>query len=98
MQLSLNDPNQFTLEGVKRLIASKDDSSHHQLIVTKQGVAFLSDGEASTEDVAFRFETWAAGNDYVGEAASRDEEWVSKIFEALKKNWPDPTDTFLDLY
>lgn len=100
MKLDLNDPAQFTLAGVKALIASKDDSRHRQLRVKKDGIAYLSDtvGNEDTDDLAFRFETWDAGNDYVGNAASEDEAWVSRVYEALRKNWPKPTSSYLDYF
>lgn len=100
MKLDLNRPDQFTLEGVKALIASKDDSRHRQLRVTVDGVAYLSDtvGNADTDGLAFRFETWDAGNDYVGIAASQDEKWVSRIYEALRNNWPNPKSSYLDFF
>lgn len=98
--IDLKDPTQFTLQGVKELIASMDDSENRQLRVTKSGIAFLSDrvGPDGTDDLAFRFETWDAGNGYVGVAASQDEKWVRKIYEALKKNWPTPISSCLDSY
>lgn len=100
MMLNLNNPDELTLDGVRELIASKDDSRHRQLRVTKDGMAYLSDmvGNADTEGLAFRFETWDGGNDYVGLAASQDEAWIGRIFAALKNNWPNPTDTYLDNY
>lgn len=100
MKLDLNNPNQFTFDGVRDLIASADDSQHRQLRVTKSGIAFLSDavGAESIDNLTFRFETWDAGNDYVGFAASQDHDWVTRIYEALKKNWPTPTDSYIDTY
>lgn len=98
MQIDLNDPNQFTLDGVKALIASADDSKNHQLRVTNTGMAFLSNdvGNIATNNLAFRFETWDEGNDYVGLSASQDNEWVSRIYKALKENWPNPKHSYID--
>jgi hypothetical protein len=99
-KIDLKDPTQFTLQGVKELIASVDDSEDRQLRVTKSGIAFIYDsvGPEDTDDLAFRFETWNKGNDYLGVAASQDETWVCRIYKALKKNWPTPTSSCLDSY
>ena len=98
--MDLNDSNQFTINGVKTLIASKDDSSHRQLRVGTNGVAFLSDdvGYRNVVNIAFRLETWCAENGYSGQKASNDIEWVTRIYNCLKKNWPDPTSTYIDIY
>ncbi len=100
MKINLNDPQQFTFENVRKLIASKDDSQHRQLRVTKDGIAYLSDtiGNKDIDDLSFRLETWIAGNDYVGEAASDDDKWVEKIYKCLKANWPNPKSTFIDIF
>ncbi|MFQ3790430.1 hypothetical protein [Halomonas sp. A29] len=100
MKLNLNDKSQFTVDGVKALIASKDDSQSRQLRVTKEGVAYLSDevGNLNTEGLAFRLETWDAGNDYVGEAASNDPKWVQRIYDCLSKSWPNPKDSYIDFF
>jgi hypothetical protein len=100
MKLDLKNSAQFTLENVRALIASEDDSVNRQLRVTKSGLAFLSDSIAleNLDDIAFRFETWVQGADYVGIAASQDETWVSRIYEALKQNWPNPTNTYIDSF
>jgi hypothetical protein len=98
MRIDLNKP--FTTQEVARLLASKDDSDHRQLRVTKQGIAFLSDqvGLDNTEDLAFRLETWVAGNGYVGHEAASDVDFVKRIEKALRDNWPEPTATYIDLY
>jgi hypothetical protein len=98
--LNLNDPMQFTPAGVKDLIASKDDSEDRQLRVTKEGIAYLSDsvGADDIDDILFRFETWDEKNNYIGVKASNDTEWVSRIYEALRKNFPTPTKRYIDDY
>jgi len=100
MTIDLTDPANVTPESVAALIASVDDSIDRQLRVTKDGKAFLSDtvGNVDIDGLAFRFETWLRGNDYVGKRASDDNEWVQRIYEALRDNWPNPTSTFLDSY
>lgn len=98
--IDLNDPKQFTLNGVKGLIASKNDSEDRQLRVTKSGIADLSDtvGADDIDDILFRFETWDAKNDYVGVDASNNDEWVLRIYTALRENFPTPKYRRLEIY
>lgn len=100
MQIYLNNPLDFTIQNVATLIASKDDSEHRQLRVTNAGIAYLSDivGNQNITGLAFRLETWCAGNNYVGIAASQDNDWVSRIYNVLELNWPNPTDTYIDIF
>lgn len=96
MQIDLS--KDFNLEDVAKLLASKDDSQHRQLRVTKDGIAYISDevGVNNIDGLAFRFETWNAGNDYCGLKASQDASWVSQVFDDLKNNWPNPKATYID--
>jgi len=99
MKIDLNNQEELTIENVRALIASKDDSQHRQLRVTKDGIAFISDitGAREIDDLAFRYETWGAGNDYIGEKASKDEQWVRRVFDSLKENWPRPRSSYIDI-
>ncbi|TJZ82024.1 hypothetical protein [Paracoccus hibiscisoli] len=96
----LIDLNDFTKQDVADLLASKDDSRHRQLRVTKDGKAYLSDvvGNQDTDDLAFRLETWQAHNGYTGPTAAADDKFVARIEKVLRDNWPTPTDTYIDLF
>lgn len=100
MRINLNDPKAFTIKNIRRLIASVDDSTHTQLRVNKEGIAYLSKppliGNVGIDNLAFCFGTWIAGNGYVGTEASKDDSWVNNVFNMLKENWPNPKDTFID--
>lgn len=98
MQVNLNDPNDFTIGNIKKLIASKDDSEHRQLRVTKSGIAYLSDeiGADNIDGLAFRFETWSQGNGYCGVSASSVDSWVADVFNWLNENWPNPSGSYID--
>ncbi|WP_237881864.1 hypothetical protein [Pseudomonas sp. PGPR40] len=101
MKIDLNNPGALTLESVSKLIGSVNDSTHTQLRVSDEGVAFMSNtdvGNQNTEGLAFRLETWCQGNDYVGQRASGDAEWVGRIYKVLKENWPEPSSTYFDVY
>lgn len=98
MKINLNNSTEFTLDNVRDLIASGSDTTHTQLRVNQNGIAYLSKtvGNIEVEGLAFRLETWIAGNDYVGSKAAQDTHWVSKIYECLNANWPSPSSTYID--
>jgi hypothetical protein len=98
MQIDLNDPAALTIEAVRGLLASKDDSQDRQLRVSNDGIVYLSDtvGNEDIDNLAFRLETWDAGNSYCGAAAAADDKWVNEVFKNLKKNWPNPKSKYID--
>lgn len=100
MQINLNDPREFTRENVAKLIGSVLDTQHWQLRVRVDGIAYMSDavGNQEHDGLAFRFETWCSGNNYVGFQAEHDKEWVDRVFRALKANWPTPTSSYIDYF
>jgi hypothetical protein len=101
VQIDLKDPEKFTLEAVRDLLACASDDEHTQLRVTKDGIAYISSGVVGGADVQgllFRLETWAKGSGYVGKIAASDEVWVMQIYNALKENWPNPPFDYIDIY
>lgn len=100
MTIDLNDPQEFTIEKVRQLIASASDRTNVQLRVSKSGVAFISMtvGNSETDDLAFRLETFSAGSDHVGEAASQNDDWVKRVYDALEGNWPNPTADYIEFF
>lgn len=98
MKIDLKDPSALTVESVRLLLASKDDSVHRQLRVTTDGFAFLSDvvGNRELEGILFRFETWDPGNSYCGPEAAADDRWVQQVYNDLKKHWPNPAASYID--
>jgi hypothetical protein len=98
--IDLNDPAQVTRENVTRLLASVGDEQDWQLRVTSQGIAYLSSaiGNLEIEGLAFRLESWLAGNSYVGADASQDQEWVGRVLGVLQNNRPTPSAALIDHY
>lgn len=98
MKIDLND-HKFTLEDVRKIIASKDDSKDRQLRVTKEGIAYISDitGAEDKDNLSFRAETWDEGNGYTGVRAASDDDWVARVYKCLKDNWPQPIARVVDL-
>ena len=86
-----------TVDALRELIeAANDREGHHILWVTKDGDVHLSVLSQSQSAVGFqaehpemqlRLETFEAGNDYVGQAAARDDQWMNELFDALTKEW-----------
>ena len=91
MKLDLNNLEEFTLTGVRRLLASKDDSTHSLIVVSKDGSAYLEDlwefHKQDDEPVAMYYPSFAAGNGYVGEGAAADDQWVEEVFRTLDTHW-----------
>ncbi|MBK9482245.1 MAG: hypothetical protein IPO02_09785 [Bacteroidetes bacterium] len=100
MRINLADPAEFTLENIKKLIASEDDSVHTQFRVTSDNYLFLSKsvGNRDLEGIKFRIETNAAYNGYVGEEAASNNEWVPRIYNVIKKNWENPFLSYSDTF
>lgn len=98
MKIDLNNNDEFTLENVRRLIASGSNTENTQLRVNKDGIAYLSKtvGNIKIDDLAFCLETWIAGNSYAGAEAAADTKWVTTVYSMLKENWPHPRADFID--
>jgi hypothetical protein len=86
-----------TVEQLRVLVRQCDDSgSHHVLWVKKTGDVEISPIPKDQTPVGFeeahplmqlRFETFLAGNEYVGPEAAADDDWMSELFENLRKEW-----------
>src|SRR3954468_4933551 len=87
-----------TVEQLRHLVEACDDhAGHHVLWVAKNGEVRVSripkdmtptGFEDAQPEMRLRFETFQAGNDYVGPEAAKDREWISQLFDTLKKDWP----------
>jgi hypothetical protein len=96
--IDLSDPKEFTIDGVRRLLASKtgleSDGSvpgsylgYYRLWVTKNGKAYIEDNPGYPTDIdlqnhAIRFESWHRS--YVGKDAANDDKWVNEVYNMLK--------------
>lgn len=83
------DIKTLTLEEFKALIAGADDSVDNQIRVTENGEVYISTtvGDSDIEGLRFRFETFEAGNGYVGKAAAADDRYIEGMYEDLKQYW-----------
>lgn len=92
----MNLSNKPTHQELSDILAACDDNAgHHVLWVSKSGDVQIETlinqspigFEESTPSLAMRYETFDRGNDYVGEAASKDEAHVTKLYDELVNNW-----------
>lgn len=98
MKINLKNAIEFTIDNLKLLIASGDDTTNTQYRVTKDGYLIISTdvGNRNLENILFRLETNVMGNGYVGKSASEDALWVERIYNAVKENWPEPDSSYID--
>lgn len=84
----------------KEMLANANDEISHQLRVDWEGNVFLSTitGAKEIDDVKFRWESWDAGNGYVGPRAASDDEYVKHSIESLQKCWKDDVRGYCDDY
>ena len=96
------DIRAMTEEDVKEMIAMGDDNHNNQIRATKDGEVYLSPdivGNMDTENIFFRFPTFAFGTDSVGPAAAGDRNYIARIYKAIKDNWPElKGDGYIDVF
>ena len=93
----MNLNNQPTLEQLRELVRQCDDSAgHHVLWVKRSGEVAISPipenqtpigFQQAHQDMQLRFETFQAGNDYVGPDAADDNAWLTELFHNLVEKW-----------
>ena len=84
--------NGLTIDDVRKMIAVGDDTHDNQIRVTQDGQVYLSQdivGAESIGNLRFRFETFDAGDGYVGPDAAADDEYIKCIYRNLIGNWKD---------
>jgi len=92
----MNLTNNPTKSELRELLAScNDDAGHHIIWVGPQGdvniellpgdMTPVGWAERMGDQVKFRFETLQSGNDYVGQEASEDKEWLDEVFDGLTR-------------
>lgn len=101
VSIDLKNPDSFTHDAVRQMIAAARDGAHNQLRVGRDGRAWISSDAVGGADIGgllFRLETWAAGSGCVGPVAASDAVWVTQIYNALRDNWANPTTDYVDVY
>lgn len=102
MNLDRN-PTKFELTAL--FAACNDESAHHILWVRNDGEVFVSavpdDGIAGQfakqfDGMRFRYETFAAGNGYVGTKAANDDKYVAEMLGYLVRDWREGLEGYSD--
>lgn len=97
----------FDIEKYREIIAEADDRVHNQLRVSKTGFVYVSKDKVGAEDillVQFRYETYMAGNRYVGPKPASDDKYIKDEYEELMLAWkhkdivPDYIDAPISVY
>ena len=98
MNLHLN-VDTLTIDQLRDLIAAGDDSHHNQLRITSSREIFLSDivGLENLEGIIGRFETFVAGNGYVGLNAASDRQFIESLYNALQA-WKKSPRPYVDIF
>lgn len=84
---------------MRDLIAAGDDSHHNQLRITSSREIFLSDivGLEHLEGIIGRFETFVAGNGYVGLNAAFDQQFIESLYTAIQ-TWKKSPCSYVDMF
>lgn len=83
----VNKPQQkyFSKEELHNVLKAGDDSKNNSLVVDFDGYVKLVDFGKNEHKNAVRYETFIAGNGYVGEAWT--EEQLNDVYESLLQGW-----------
>lgn len=87
-KINLNNSEEFTVEGIRKLIASVDDSIDRQFRITLDGYAVITDhdGPEDMEFYAARSGTWEAGNRNSGAIAALDTDRMEYIYQVVMQH------------
>lgn len=93
------DVRSLTIEQLTNLIAQGDNSKDSQLRIKKDGTIFLSYivGMEQLGEIAGRFETFRANNDYVGAKAAENEQYIKSLYLTIKE-WVKKPKSFIDIW
>lgn len=89
----------LTIEELKDLIASGDDSKANQIRIGVDGSIFLSGvvGANNLDGIVGRFETFDANNDYVGSFAASNERYIKRLFHTIEQ-WKKSPRSYIDIW
>lgn len=89
----------LTIDQLRDLIVAGDDSHHNQLRITSSREIFLSDivGLEHLEGIIGRFETFVAGNGYVGLNAALDQQFIESLYTAIQ-TWKKSPCSYVDMF
>ncbi|MEQ6168994.1 hypothetical protein AAOE16_17475 [Ekhidna sp. MALMAid0563] len=100
MRVDIKDDKEFTIDSVRELTKTVDDSETTQFRVTTDGFLILENIDHNKEHVGilFRLEPNGAYNGYAGPKAAADNSWIQRIYNVVRKNWPNPESPYIDIF
>ena len=89
----------LTMDQLREMIRSGDDSKANQIRIKSDGTIFLSNivGLDCLIGIAGRFEVFQPNNGYVGEGAAKNERYIKRLFLTIK-DWIDHPRSFIDIW
>ena len=91
-----------TRNQLKETIAGGNDNHHNSLVIDINGmfklIPLIDKSPSELQSYPVRFETFQAGNGYVGYLASMDETFIEQTYKALLEDWWLHLDTGRYLY
>jgi len=91
----------FDLRKYREIVSNADDRVNNQFRVTKTGFVYLSYKDTGFKNlllIRFRWETYGAGNGYVGPVAASDSKYIEKGYKELMMEWKHKGSSFDALY
>ena len=93
----------FDLKKYREIVSNADDRVNNQFRVTTTGFVYLSYKDTGFKNILglqFRYETYGAGNGYVGPVAASDSKYIEKGYKELIMAWKrkDSIPSYLDGY
>ncbi|WP_404471156.1 hypothetical protein LG301_10710 [Vreelandella venusta] len=90
MDIQIDITQDFTIDKLRQLIASRNDDRDRQLRVSHDGIIYIEDNphQHDLSDTYFAFGVWNEGEGYVGAAAAQDDDHIGRVFNAIQANWP----------
>jgi len=91
----------FDLKKYREIVSNADDRVNNQFRVTKTGFVYLSYKDTGFKNlllIRFRWETYGAGNGYVGPVAASDSKYIEKGYKELMMEWKHKGSSFDALY
>ncbi len=89
----------LTMEQLREMIRSGDDSKKNQIRIKCDGTIFLSDivGLDHLTEIAGRFEIFQPNNGCVGENAAKNDKYIKRLFLTIK-DWIVHPRSFIDVW
>ena len=91
----------FDLKKYREIVSNADDRVNNQFRVTKTGFVYLSYKDTGFKNlllIRFRWETYGAGNGYVGPVAASDSKYIEKGYKELMMEFQHKGSSFDALY